>query len=148
MHIREATTGDIRPIQIIRNSVKENVLSDPGLVTDQHCITYITERGKGWVGETNGVISGFSIVDLLDNNVWALFVHPQFEGRGLGRSLHDTMLDWYFEQTSTRLWLSTAPGTRAAHFYRTAGWRETGTYGKGELKFEITSAEWSNRKQP
>lgn len=43
-------------------------------------------------------IVGFSIADLKENNIWALFVHPDFENLGIGRKLHDIMLDWYFEQ--------------------------------------------------
>lgn len=44
MLIREATIDDIRQIQIVRNSVKENTLSDPGLVTDNDCEEYLTVR--------------------------------------------------------------------------------------------------------
>lgn len=47
MQIREATINDINQIQIIRNSVKENILSNPNLVTDADCIEFITIRGKG-----------------------------------------------------------------------------------------------------
>ena len=50
MTIREAKIEDIPQIQWVRNAVKENMLSDPGLVTDDDCRLFITERGKGWVG--------------------------------------------------------------------------------------------------
>jgi hypothetical protein len=52
------------------------------------------------------------------------------------------MMDWYFDQTGETCWLSTSPGTRAEGFYRRAGWEETGTYGKGEIKFEMTAVRW------
>ena len=52
------------------------------------------------------------------------------------------MLDWYFNQNKETVWLGTSPGTRAEAFYRKAGWKETGTYGKGETKFEMTVGEW------
>ncbi len=81
MAFREATLQDIPQIQIVRHAVKENVLSDPGLVTDKDCANYLINRGKGWVCELNGQIVGFSIADLSDNNIWALFVDPQFEHR-------------------------------------------------------------------
>jgi hypothetical protein len=42
------------------------------------------------------------------------------------------------------VWLSTSPGTRAEQFYRKAGWKETGIYGKGEIKFEMTKEEFLN----
>lgn len=147
MIIREATIQDIKQIQRVRNAVTENTLSDPGLVTDEDCREFLTRRGKGWVAEVNNEIVGFSIADLQDHNIWALFLHPDFEKKGIGRQLHDSMLEWYFTQTSTTVWLSTSPGTRAEQFYRKAGWTETGLYGKGELKFEMTFDIWNNRSR-
>lgn len=72
--IREAKVGDITQILLVRNSVKENRLSIPNSVTVDDCATYLTERGKGWVCEINTEIVGFSIVDLQDHNIWALFL--------------------------------------------------------------------------
>ncbi len=144
MIYREASIEDILQIQIVRHAVKENTLSDPALVTDQDCVEYLTIRGKGWVCEIDSRIVGFSIADLQDNNIWALFVHPEFEGRGIGRRLHDTMLDWYFSQTKEKVWLGTESGTRADQFYRKSGWTEAGTHGKGETRFEMTYEDWIN----
>lgn len=146
MIIREANINDIKQIQVVRNAVKENALSDPALVTDDDCRLFLTERGKGWVCEKDHQIIGFSIADLEDHNIWALFVHPDFDKQGIGRQLHDIMLNWYFSQTKATVWLGTAPGTRAETFYRKTGWKETGMHGKGEVKFEMTYDDWNNRK--
>ncbi len=145
MIFRTATKADIAEIQIIRNSVKENILSNPDLVTDTDCLDYITKRGKGWVCEIENKVVGFSIVDLKENNVWALFVHPTYDKKGIGRQLHDKMLNWYFNQTDKSIWLSTTPNTRADLFYRKSGWIEIGVYGDGEIKFEMTFKRWINR---
>ncbi len=142
MIFREARVEDIPQIQIVRHSVQENTLSDPGLVTDQDCADYITVRGKGWVCEIHDHIAGFAIADLLENNIWALFVRPEYESKGIGKRLHDMMLDWYFTQTTDTVWLGTAPGTRAEQFYKKSGWQETGTHGKGEIRFEMTDQLW------
>jgi GNAT superfamily N-acetyltransferase len=142
MIFREAKASDIKQIQIVRNSVTENALSNPELVTDEDCLVYITKRGKGWVCEIDDHIVGFSIADLKDNNIWALFLRPEFERKGIGRKLHKIMLDWYFEQTKSNVWLGTSPGTRAETFYRRAGWREIGIHGKREIKFEMTYKNW------
>lgn len=142
MIAREATIQDIPKMQMIRNAVTENALSDPSLVPYEDYEIYITQRGKGWVCELDKEIVGFSIADLQENNIWALFVKTGNERKGIGRMLHDTMLQWYFNETNDPVWLSTAPGTRAENFYRTAGWKETGTYGKGETKFEMTYQDW------
>jgi hypothetical protein len=79
MTIREAKIADIKQIQIVRNSVTENTLSNPNLVTDQDCEEFITVRGKGWVCEIDKQIVGFAIADLKENNIWALFLDPKFE---------------------------------------------------------------------
>lgn len=147
MTIREATVNDIKQIQIVRNSVTENTLSDPSFVADEDCAEFLTVRGKGWVCEIENEIVGFSIVDLTGNNIWALFLKPEYEKQGIGRQLHDIMLDWYFEQTTANVWLGTSPGTRAEQFYRKAGWKEIGTHGKGEIKFEMTYNDWTNKNR-
>ncbi len=145
MKIREALIQDITEIQVIRNAVKENTLSNPALVTDNDCKVFLTIRGRGWVCEINDMIAGFSIVDMKENNIWALFVRPAFERQGIGRLLHDCMLDWYFTQTQKNVWLGTSPNTRAEGFYRKAGWREIGVHAKGEIKFEMTYERWSSK---
>ena len=147
MIVRVAKSDDIKQIQIVRNSVKENTLSNPNLVTDEDCEEFINVRGKGWVCEINKEIVGFSIADLKDNNIWALFLNPEFEKLGIGKQLHDIMIDWYFEQTTKTVWLGTSPNTRAEMFYKKAGWKEIGTHGKGEIKFEMTYKDWNDRKR-
>lgn len=142
MIYREAILQDIPQIQTVRHSVKENILSDPSLVTDEDCAEYLTQRGKGWVCEVNGTVVGFAIADLQEHNVWALFIRPDLEGQGIGRRLHQLMLDWYFERSAEPIWLGTDPGTRAEGFYRKLGWQELGLRDNGELKFEMTLETW------
>lgn len=147
MVFREAKEGDIAQIQRVRNAVTENILSDPGLVTNALCLEFITQRGKGWVCEVSDRIVGFSIADLKGNNIWALFVYPGYDKCGIGRQLHNLMLNWYFSQTVKNVWLSTEPGTRAEGFYRKSGWTEAGIHGKGEIKFEMTFENWSSLRK-
>jgi GNAT superfamily N-acetyltransferase len=142
MNFREATIKDISQIQTVRNSVKENQLSNPALVTDKDCEEYLTVRGQGWVCEIGDRIVGFSIADIQGNNIWALFVHPEYEGKGIGKMLHTLMMDWYFQKTEKAVWLSTAPGTRAEKFYKRSGWHEAGFHGKGEIRFEMSYPDW------
>ena len=144
MIFREAVIEDIAQIQVVRNSVKENMLSNPALVTDEDCKEYLTVRGKGWVCVIGDRIVGFAIADLKEKNIWALFVHPDFEGRGIGKTLHNTILGWYFDQTKETVWLGTAPHTKAERFYRKAGWKEVGMHGPDEIKFEMSYNRWNN----
>jgi GNAT superfamily N-acetyltransferase len=79
----------------------------------------------------------FAVVDLTRANVWALFVEPACEGQGLGRKLHDTMMAWVFSEGASNVWLTTAPGTRAERFYKTAGWQYSGPEPSGEARYEM-----------
>ena len=146
MKFREAQISDIPQIQAVRHSVKENVLSNPALVTDMDCEDYMINRGNAWVCEVDDLIVAFAYADLKQNNIWALFVQPQFAEMGIGKNLHNIMLDWYFSKTKETVWLSTAPGTRAEKFYSMQGWKKTGLHGK-ETRFEMTSEMWENQKR-
>jgi GNAT superfamily N-acetyltransferase len=143
MTFREALITDIPKMSAIRLAVKENVLSNPALITQKDYEVYLTLRGKGWVCETDGLLVGFAIGDLVKNNVWALFIHPSYEGKGIGKTLLTLLLTWYFDQTNETIWLSTAPQSRAATFYRRFGWRETGTTQSGEIRFELSEEQWA-----
>ena len=120
MIFREATIHDIENYMIVRMAVKENILSNPALVTFEDNVDYLTKYGKGWVCEIDDRIVGFSIVGLVQQNIWALFVLPEYEGKGIGKKLHDMMLNWYFKQTSAKVWLGTTPNTKAEVRYFTA----------------------------
>ncbi|MBK6263942.1 GNAT family N-acetyltransferase [Marivirga sp. S37H4] len=146
MIYRDATIEDINHLQIIRNSVKENILSNPDLVTIDDYKEYLSVRGKGWVCEIDDLIVGFAIADLKDSNIWALFLRSEFEGKGIAYELHKLMLDWYFSNGKEKVWLGTSPNTRAEKFYRKRGWRETGLHGESEIKFEMTREDWLNKK--
>ena len=147
MNLREAIIDDIKQIQVVRNSVKENTLSNPNLVTDKDCEEFLSIRGKGWVCEIENKIVGFAIADLKENNIWALFIDPKFEKNGIGQKLHKIMLDWYFLQTKDTVWLGTDINTRAVKFYRKAGWTEVGLNGSVEMKFEMSYENWKSFKQ-
>lgn len=129
-------------MNVVRLAVKENVLSNPALITQDDYVDYLSRRGKGWVCEVDNQVVAFAVGDLEKNNVWALFVLPGFEGQGIGRELLIMLLDWYYSQTTDTIWLSTAPNTRAADFYKSFGWKETGKMPNGELKFELTADDW------
>ncbi len=143
MIFREANISDIPQMQIVRNSVKENQLSNPDLIKDKDYECFLTDNGRGWVCEIENEIVGFAIVDLVENNIWALFLKPEYEKKGIGKQLHKRMLDWYFQQTKVPVWLGTAPKSRAEKFYRFLGWEEIGIHGN-EIKFQMTVENWQD----
>ncbi len=136
MHYRIATMQDWPDIHQVRMSVQENILSDPSKVTMADYQAILVNQGRGWVCEIDGQIVGFSIIDLQERNVWALFLLPNYEGQGIGKKLHDLMMEWVADQSIEYIWLSTEPGTRAEGFYRKMGWQEVGLTESGEIKFE------------
>jgi len=146
VNFREATIRDVKELLEIRFSVKENVLNNRALVTEEITADFLTRYGKGWVCEIENQIVGFAIIDVLENNIWALFVRPGFEKKGIGKGLQQIMLDWFFNQSDKTLWLGTAPGTRAEKFYIASGWKDVGRTRHGEIRFEITRDEWMKSK--
>lgn len=146
MHIRLATPADIQEIHRVRMSVRENVLRNPASVTPADTLRMLTQDGRGWVCEADGRIVGFAVGDLVRSNVWALFVEPDYERQGIGRRLHDVMVDWMFDEGATDIWLSTDPHSRAEGFYRAAGWDYVGLEISGEARFEMTRERWLLRR--
>lgn len=131
MHFRRAVSEDIDAIFVVRFAVKENVLSNPARVTREMCEDYLDKLGRGWVCEIDDRIVGFSYAAKADHSIWALFVLPEFEGRGIGRLLLERAVDWLFEIGAEKVSLSTEANTRADRFYLVQGWQ------RGEMKDDV-----------
>jgi len=134
--LRQARREDIPAIHRVRMSVRENRLVSR-VITDADILEAIEVLGRGWVVESQGEIVAFAIGNATDGNIWALFVEPEYERRGYGRQLHDTMVAWLWSQGLGSLWLTTDPGTRAQRFYEAAGWKRTDTTQRGEARLEL-----------
>ena len=148
MRIRPASMADFPAMHRIRLAVRENRLSDPGRIGPGDYRAILEGGGRGWIAESGGDVLGFAVGDLDRRNVWALFVDPEAEGRGVGRTLHDTMMRWFFDQGVSDVWLGTDPGTRAEAFYRRAGWLAAGPGEDGEVRYEMTRDRWEKGRQP
>ncbi len=122
LRLRRACSADIPAMSAIRLSVRENPLSDPSRVTLQMYEDYLDQDGRGWVAEVDGEIAAFSYADRQGGSIWALFVSPQYEGRGLGKALLGLAVAWLFEIGHRQIRLGTTPGTRADRFYEAQGW--------------------------
>lgn len=139
--IRGATADDIAAISHVRFSVRENVMSPKELralgITPDSVAASLSRHRRGWVAEDAGHIVGFSMADRNNSSIFALFVLPEYERRGLARRLLAHAVQWLWEQETDLIWLNTGAGTRAARFYERAGWRLMGTDVNGELRFEL-----------
>jgi GNAT superfamily N-acetyltransferase len=133
--IRPATREDIPRLIEIRNGVRENPLTDPGAVTEADAERFI-EAGMLWVWqEADGLVTGFSAADAQDGSIWALFVAPGHDGKGIGRALLAKACDGLRATGHREAWLTAEPGTPAERHYRAAGWTASGTGAEGELIF-------------
>ena len=139
--IREATGADMPGIARVRTSVRENLLTTEQLaqrgITNTSVAASLLENRKGWLAERRGEVVAFSMADRADASIFALFVLPECEGRGLGNRLLDLALQWLWDSGAELAWLTTAPHTRAARFYESRGWVPTGMEPGGDVRFEL-----------
>lgn len=134
--LRKAVVADIPQLKFVRSSVVENILCDPSKVTDDDYEWFVKNPGVA-VWEEDGALVGFSAADPRDGSIWALFVMPGFESKGIGSRLLAEACALLKSAGIERAWLTTDPNTRAERFYRAAGWKHVGAKGS-ELLFVRT----------
>lgn len=138
---REATAADMPAITIVRQSVVENPLTIAQLaargITEESVAAAFLVDLKGWVAEGDGRIVGFSMADRAEQTLWALFIMPEYEGRGIGGKLYDLAIEWLRKEGARDLWLTTSAGTKAASFYERRGWIMTGDAEHGDVRYEL-----------
>ena len=133
--VRRATHAEIPHLFEIRFAVTENRLIDPTRVTAADCGWFI-DHSDVWVWDEGGAIRGFSAADPRDATIWALFVEPGHDGRGIGRALLKAACDTLARRGHATVTLTTDAGTRAEGFYRAAGWQETARRA-GSVEFRL-----------
>jgi GNAT superfamily N-acetyltransferase len=133
---RPAQLADIPALMEIRRAVKENRLVT---LTIGHAdyVQALTVDGRAFVAEADGRVVGFVCGRPAKKDVWALFVHPEHEGRGIGSALMELIEAWMFEQGLEEMTLSTAPGTRAERLYLRRGWMDDGAAGQAEQRYRL-----------
>jgi GNAT superfamily N-acetyltransferase len=134
--ISKATSADIPRIVEIRAAVSENILSDPGSVTTAD-IQWFIDNASIWTWVEDGQIYGFSTGDPRDGTIFALFVDPCREGRGIGQALISLACATLRQAGHKTATLGTEPGTRAERFYRRNGWTSFGHKSNGEILFRL-----------
>ena len=134
--IRKATPDDRGRISEVRNAVRENRLAAGNVAHVATTADWIHANGTFWVWEEQGAVQGFAVADVRDGTIFGLFVHPDFEGRGIARALLPLACDDLRRAGHATARLTTDPGTRADRFYRRNGWTDTGRRENGEIVFE------------
>jgi len=140
--VRPAGVADVPALFRIRTAVVENVMTMAELaalgITPSGIAAALSHgEAVAWVALCEGREAGFSMVRPVEGDVFALFVLPTHEGRGIGRALLREAERWLAGRGMTEAWLCTGaePGLRVPGFYRAAGWREAGRMSDGQLRF-------------
>jgi GNAT superfamily N-acetyltransferase len=138
---RLATPADMPMITRVRISVRENHLSRDQLmargITEASVATSLQADARGFVATEGDIIVAFSIADRSSRSIFALFILPTHEQRGIGSRLLADAVAWLFDQGAESIWLTTGARTRAARFYLEQGWRLTDTQPDGQLRYQL-----------
>ena len=134
--IRRAVPADHSRITEVRNAVRENRLSPAKVSLVEEVARWIYANGTFWVWEEDGAVQGFAVADARDGTIFGLFVHPDYEGRGIARTLLPLACNDLRQAGFAVALLTTSPGTRAEEFYRADGWIEIGRQDDGQIIFQ------------
>jgi ribosomal protein S18 acetylase RimI-like enzyme len=141
--IRPANAADVADLFRVRTSVRENHLSieqleERGVTPASIAATLADDEWRTWVAEEHGTICGFTMASSKTGSVFALFISPEYEGRGYGSALLDKAERWLFESGREMIWLETDkdPSTRAHRLYQRSGWNLVGSADHGDVRYE------------
>lgn len=141
MIIRQAEQGDAEAVFAIRLAVRENRLTEAQLaargITRSAYRRWLADGTGVWVADHDDTVVGFAIALPKEATIWALFVHPDFEGQGIGRSLLEVAENWLFARGCEEIWLTTDGDmrNRAHGFYERMGWYLTGDDEHGQVSY-------------
>ena len=131
--IREAVESDVESLFHIRASTRENAiprayLESIGITATAWAASLASGTEKTWVCLDGETPVGFCGADAGTGEIVVIAVLPEYEGRGIGKSLLKRAVDWLRSRGWRRVWLATDPDPdgHAQRFYRSQGWRPTG----------------------
>ena len=133
LRFREMTPADLPAVFDVRFSTRENAITLERLerdygVTPEKLARAMGPTIRGWLCEEDGRVAGFAMGDSTSGEVTVVAVHPDLEGRGIGKGVLARVRDWLFASGHDEIWLLTTPdpSLRAWGFYAALGWRGTG----------------------
>lgn len=149
--IRLATLADIPALFDVRTSVRENhldltQLEERGVTPATVASMLADPQSRTWVAEDGaGAVVAFNMADARTGSVFALFVHPDAEGRGHGRALLAAAEAWLFGEGWETIWLHTGEDRqlRAHSLYHAAGWAFAGPADHGDVRYEKRRAGYT-----
>lgn len=123
----------------VRTSVMENHLSREEMrqmgITEGVVGDMIEKSLCAWVATENNKIIGFSMILPDEGCLFAAFVLPEYEGKGIGRRLVRLAEQELFQHHEIA-WLETDKNSRAAKFYMQLGWGNETDLNGTDIKLE------------
>lgn len=145
MKLRPALGADAETLFDIRCSVVENHQSREELASLGITVQSVKEMIEGGdyittIAEEDGQPVGLSMAQISEGYVFACFVRPEFEGKGIGRALMETAEEGLRRGGVQKAWLSTGPEPelRAVGFYLHLGWYKDGCLDDGQIIYKKT----------
>jgi len=140
--IRRAAPADIPALFAIRTAVRENHMSlaqlaEIGVTSESVADMLCKDNVACWIGLNVEVPLGFAMARAALADLFALFIRPEAQAKGLGTCLLARAEHWLAHQGVTTAWLLTGaePGLRAASFYKSRGWNQGGEAPPGDIRF-------------
>ncbi len=130
---RQMRAEDVPAALAVRLSTRENAITLQELkedygVTPQSMADELGSDASGWVCEDDGRLVGFSMGNGLNGEIAVVAVAPEYEGRGVGKTVLAHTQNWLFSLGYEEIWLlaNPDPNVRASGFYEKLGWWATG----------------------
>ena len=137
--IRQALITDVDSIFDVRTSVIENHLSREEMrqigITESVVADMIQNSPCAWVAIVSMKVVGFSMILQDEGCLFAAFVLPEHENKGIGRGLVMAAEKELFKHHEV-IWLETAKNSRAAKFYKHLGWGNKMDIDDGDIRLE------------
>ncbi|CCP03876.1 acetyltransferase, GNAT family [Erwinia amylovora Ea644] len=129
------TERNLKDIYEIRFSVHENQLHDHqiGYMQREQVLEDINQGG-GWICQAGDEYAGYALgIFVPEPLIGGLFVKPEYHNKGIGTQLLLRVTQWFFDQETTEISLTTDPGSKAEYFYQQRGWQPSGIDEFGQL---------------
>lgn len=137
-HVRQLNTEDIAPVSALARVVWQSTY--PALISQAQIDAMLSDRYSTphiraqledpthgwWVAHQNLTLVGFAhaLLDPTDCKLDKLYVHPDTQAQGVGRTLLLSIQQWARRQHAGRLWLQVNRGnTQAITAYQKYGFR-------------------------
>lgn len=127
MHVDDLdSVFDVR-LSTVENAITLKRMEREYGVTPQSLADAMAGDVAGWLCEDSGRAVGFSMGDRSNGEVQVVAVRPEYEGRGVGKTLLSRVGEWLFSHGHAEIWLRSnpEPAIRAYGFYRSLGWQAT-----------------------